>query len=113
MLRLQTYARVANDLDTQRRLRSVLDEVHTDGVSQTEVSQALANLEGRLVFSKETPSDIVNRAAIYRVSNLPSNFRELALRRASQMSLAEINAFARSYYDPTKFALVKVVPESD
>ena len=112
MLRLQTYTRVDNELDTERRLRSVLEEVHHHGVSDAEVRQALAYLKGRLVFSKETPDQIVNLAAINKVANLPANYRELALERASRMSLDEINRFARRYYDPTKFALIKVVPES-
>ncbi len=113
MLRLQTYTRVDNQLDTQTRLRSVLEEVHVHGVSKTEIEQALAYLRGRLVFSNETPDQIVNLAAINKVADLPSNFRELTLKRASQLSLIEINSFAHNYYDPIKFALVKVVPESD
>ncbi|MCY4129789.1 MAG: insulinase family protein [Gammaproteobacteria bacterium] len=112
MLRLQTYTRVDNATETERRLRSVLAAVHVDGVSKEEVETALAYLNGRLVFSKETPDQIVNRAAINKVANLPSNHRELTLARAAEMSLVEINTFIRRYYDPTKFALVKVVPES-
>ncbi len=112
MLSLQTYTRVDNESDTERRLRSVLEEVHDHGVSDAELKQALAYLKGRLVFDKETPDQIVNLAAINKVSNLPANFRELTLEHASRMSLHEINRFARRYYDPTKFALVKVVPDS-
>ena len=41
MLRLQTYTRVDNQLDTQTRLRSVLEEVHVHGVSKTEGRTAL------------------------------------------------------------------------
>ncbi len=112
MLRLQTYTRVDNSTETERRLRSVLENVYVDGVSKEEVESALAYLNGRLRFSKETPNQIVNRAAVNRVANLPSNHRELTLVRAAELSLVEINMFARRYYDPAKFALVKVVPES-
>ena len=112
MLSLQTYTRVDNESETERRLRSVLEEVHADGVSAEEVQSALAYLNGRLVFSKETPVQIVNRAAVNRVANLPPNFRELTLARAAEMSMDKINAFIRRYYDPSKFALVKIVPKS-
>ncbi|MCY4096214.1 MAG: insulinase family protein [Gammaproteobacteria bacterium] len=112
MLRLQTYTRVDNAVYTERRLRSVLAELHANGVTEDEVQSALAYLRGSLVFAKETPIQIVNRAALNKVAGRDSNFRELMLERASQLTLDEINSFARRYYDPTKFALVKVVPES-
>lgn len=112
MLRLQTYTRVDNALETEQRLRSVLEEVNANGVSIDEVQTALAFLNGRLVFAKETPSQIVNQAAVNKVAGLPSNHRELMLARAAEMSLDQINEFVRRFYDPIKFALVKVVPES-
>ena len=113
LLMLQTYTRVDNALETEQRLKSVLEELHANGVSKAEVERALAYLKGSLVFSKQTPSQIVNRVATNRLANLPSNFWEATIERASQMSLNEINSFVQSYYDPAKFALVKVVPESD
>ena len=111
MLRLQTYTRVDNAAETERRLIAVLEEVHTNGVTDDEIQVALAYLKGSLVFLKETPDQIVNRAAINKVASLEANFRELSLERASQLPLDEINSFASRFYDPAKFALVKVVPE--
>ena len=63
MLKLQTYTRVDNALDTEMRLVSVLDEVHSAGVTEDEVQRAIAYLRGSIVFAKETPEQIVNRAA--------------------------------------------------
>ena len=112
MLILQTYTRTENADDTERRLKEVLEEVFANGVTENEVARALAYLRGSLVFSKETPDQIVRQAASNLVVGLPANFREISIERASRMTLEEINAFARDFYDPQKFAIVKVVPES-
>lgn len=112
MLKLQTYTRSGNESETERRLRSVLEEVHVEGVFEDEVEKALDYLKGRLVFLEETPDQIVTRASINTVVNLPANWLELNLKNAEKMSLDKINEFAQRYYDPSKFALIKIVPES-
>ena len=111
MLILQTYTRAENAQAAERKLKDVLMEVYVDGVTDSEVQQALAYLKGRLVFARETPSQVVNQAAVNKVAGLPPNFREVTLERAAAMGLDEINSFIRSFYDPTKFALVKVIPK--
>lgn len=112
MLILQTYTRTENADDTERRLKEVLEEVFETGVTENEVAHALAYLRGSLVFSRQTPNQIVTPAATNLLVGLPVNFREISIERAAELTLDEINAFAQDFYDPSKFAIVKVVPKS-
>lgn len=111
MLLLNTYTRADNEGVAVEKLRSVLSEISKNGVTQDEVDAALAYLNGRLLFASETPLDIAVSWATYRVYGLPGNFQELMLEKASKLTLDEINSFISDFYNPDRFALVRVVPE--
>lgn len=112
MLILQTYTHTANLDETEARLKGVLEEVYESGITESEIESALAYLRGSLVFANETPNQIVTQVAANKVVGLPANFAEETIDQASRMNLQVINEFIRDFYDPSKFAIVKVIPKS-
>lgn len=109
MLLIRTYTQTENADAAIAKLKGVLAEVSAKGITQSEVDAAIAYLEGREVFLTETPQGIVNRWALNKLLGRPGDFQSRTLQRAAEFSLAEINEFAADFYDPDRFALVKVV----
>ena len=109
---LDTYTHVENSKVAEEKLRSVLVEIHKNGVTKNEVDKALAYLNGSRIFYRQTPSQIVNLWAANRMQKLPGNFQQLTLDQAAKLSLGQINEFIRDFYNPGKFAMVRVVPKS-
>ena len=109
MLLIRTYTQTENADAAIAKLKGVLAEVSAKGITQSEVDAAIAYLEGREVFLTETPQGIVNRWALNKLLGRPGDFQRRTLQRAAEFSLAEINEFAADFYDPDRFALVKVL----
>ena len=111
MLMIRTYTRLDNAEAMEQRLSDVLHTIHEKGINEEEVERALSFLRGRRIFAQQTPNGVVNEAAVNLLHGLPANFLDVAYDQAERLSLAEINDFARDFYNPDKFALVKVVPK--
>ena len=111
MLVLETFTRADKESVVEEKLRSALAEIHQNGITKDEVEAALAYLKGRQALANETPAHFADRWAMNRVYGRPGNVHELHLESASNLTLDEINAFIKDFYDPDRFALVKVVPE--
>ena len=112
MLLLETFTRADNAAVAEEKLRSVLVALHQYGITQDELDAAIAYYKSNQAFAYEAPSGIVNRWAMNRMYGLPVNAHELTLERISNLKLDEINTFVKDYYDPDKFAVVRVVPEA-
>ena len=108
MLLIRTYTQTANADAAIAKLKDVLTEVSAEGITQAEVDDAIAYMEGREIFLAETPQGIVNRWAGNKLLGRPGDFQTKTLQRAAQLSLDEINEFAADFYHPDHFALVKV-----
>ena len=110
MLLIRTYTHTNNANTAIAKLKNVLEEVCTSGITQAEVDAALANLVGREIFLNETPQSTVRRWSWNKLLGRPGDFHSKTIQRASQLSLEEINEFAADFFNPDYFALVKVVP---
>lgn len=110
MLLINTFTRTNNAEDAIAKLTSVLAEISGSGATQAEIDAALAFMEGREIFARQTPSSIVTRWARNKLLGLPGDFQTSVLQQAAELSLEEINQFAAEFYDPDHFALVQVVP---
>ena len=110
MLLLETFTRAGNAAVAEEKLRSVLVDLHQNGITQSELEATIARFRSNQALPYEAPSGIVNRLAMNRMYGLPVNAHELTLERISNLTLDEINTFVKEYYDPDKFALVRVVP---
>ena len=112
MLLFETFTRAGNAAVAEEKLRSVLVDLHRNGITQRELEATIARFRSNQAIPYEAPSGIVNRLAMNRMYGLPVNAHELTLERISNLTLDEINTFVKEYYDPDKFALVRVVPEA-
>jgi zinc protease len=102
-----TYSRSANAATTEAKLRGVLVRFH-DGITEEERADAIGYLRGRRAFNVQSPGQVLDRILWEQSRGLPAGFRDALVERAAALSLDEINAFVRSYYDPARFTLVRV-----
>ena len=109
MLLLSTFTRTTNESSAVSKMKTVLRELHRGGITEAERESALRFLVGREVFRQETPFQVVRTRAFSTIKGRAPEHRETVLKRACILTLDEINTFVKRYYDPDKFALVRVV----
>ena len=111
MLYLSTFTRAANEANVVKKLKVVLEEMRKDGITETERRNSLSFFMGRKPFRQETPSQVVSIRARNIIRGLEPDYWQGVLNRASKLTLEELNAFAKEFCDPKRFALIRVVPE--
>jgi zinc protease len=107
---LGTFTRTDNAARAEEKLRRVLAEFHAQGITEDERAAAAAHLEGRLAFARQSPEQILGTYLRERALGLPRGFFEQRAKRAAALSLGEVNAFIRRWYDPAAFTMLKAVP---
>jgi zinc protease len=103
---IHTYTRTANADTVEHRIRAVLEALHEEGITEEEHAAAVGYLRGRLAFQRQAPVQILERFLWERMRGLPPGYRDATVERAAALSLEEINAFARRFYDPAAFTLI-------
>jgi predicted Zn-dependent peptidase len=107
---LVTFTRAGNAEVAEGKLRRVLHLLHEEGITEEERQAAVSHLLGRRPFSRQEPVQILSRSLWERRHGLPAGFRDTLVDRAAEVSLEEINAFIRRFYDPGEFTMVRVAP---
>ncbi len=106
-----TFTRVANASAIEAKLRAVLDVFHAKGITADERAGAVSYLRGSRSFDRQSAGQILNRYLTERRLGLaPGTLDDLA-ERAASLTLDDVNAFIRDYYDPAKFILLRAVPK--
>jgi len=108
---LGTFTNAGNVDVVDAKLRDVLRTLWEHGITDEERVAALAYLRGSYPFSRQSPSQILSHALLTRHVGLPLDIGLQHMDQAEQLSLDEINAFIREFFDPERFAMVHVVPE--
>jgi zinc protease len=108
---LGTFTNVANVDVADAKLREVLRTLWERGITDEERLAALAYLRGSFPFSRQSPDQILGSALFLRHLDLPLDINEQHLAQAEALTLDEINAFIRDFFDPAHFAMIHVVPE--
>ncbi len=103
-----TYSRNENAVATEAKLREVLRVFHERGITEEERADAAGFLKGRRAFTVQSPGQVLDRMLWDRSRELSVGYRDALTERAASMSLAEINAFIRRFYDPTRFTMIRV-----
>jgi zinc protease len=106
-----TFTRTANAAATEAKLREVLRSFHEKGITEEERAEAAGHLRGRRALGRQSPGQALWRHLTERRLGLEDGFLDRVPDRASALGLDEVNAFIGRYFDPTRFTLVKVVPE--
>ena len=105
---IRTFTRTANADRTERIFRDTLATFHAKGITEEERGDAVGNLAGRRLFQRQTPRQILAERLTERRLAFPKGLFDHLPNHAASLSLAEINAFIKRFYDPTLFRLVRV-----
>jgi zinc protease len=103
-----TYSRNENAAATEAKLRGVLRAMHERGITEEERADAVGFLRGRRAFTVQAPGQVLDRILWDRSRDLAPGDRDRLVDRAAALPLEEINAFAKRFYDPARFTLIRV-----
>ncbi len=106
-----TFTRADNAGPIEAKLRGVMDVFHELGITEDERAGAISYLRGNRVFDRQSAGQILRRFLMERRLSLPAGFFDEQIERASTLSLEEINAFIRGFYDPSQFSMIRAVPK--
>lgn len=107
---LTTFTRTDNAEAAEAKLREVLASLHRDGMTEEERALAAGNVAGRRAFQRQSPRQILSVAMTERSNGLPYGFFDRQAERAAALTLDEVNAFVRRFYDPENFTMIRVRP---
>jgi len=100
--------RASNGPSVEVKLRKALSDLCAGGISEQERSDAVGYMKGQRLFSLQEPGKVLDGIIRDRSRGLPPDYRASLLARQKSLTLAEINAFIRRFYDPGAFTLVRV-----
>lgn len=106
-----TFTRVDNAEKIEAKLRGVMTVFHEKGITEEERVGAISYLRGNRVFDRQSADQILRRFLLERRYDLPPGFFDGQIERASTLSLDELNAFIREFYDPAQFSMIRAVPK--
>ncbi|HKQ61500.1 MAG TPA: insulinase family protein [Candidatus Polarisedimenticolaceae bacterium] len=108
---LISYSRTENAPALERKLREVLARFRSEGILESERLLAAGAIVGRRALDHQTPGSLLREALTERRYGLPYGFFETQAKRAAALTLDEVNAFIRSFYDPARFTLVTLIAQ--
>ena len=105
---LGTFTHTANADATEEKLREVLRVFYEEGITEEERIDTVGWLLGRRPFLRQSPDQVLGRWLRDRNLGLPPGFSDELIHRASQLDVEEINRFINSYFDPSRFSMIRV-----
>lgn len=109
---LYASTRTANAGRMEQKLRATLAQFHQHGITESELSEARSHLLKQRERNFREPFSRIESAGWEWERGLLPDSRKGLYDRIGKMTLAEVNAFIKSFYDPAQFALVRVGPPS-
>jgi zinc protease len=103
-----TYSRTENAAVAEKKLAEVLRVFHDQGITEEERVDAIGFLRGRLAFTVQSPGQVLDRILWDRSRGLDLGYRDALPDRCAALTLEEINAFIRKFYDPERFTWIRV-----
>jgi len=107
---LETFTRSENADVVEAKLRGVLEQFHARGITREERDAAVGFLRGRRGFARQSPQQRLDRALRELRLGLPDAFLDAVAESASRLAVEQINAFIADYFEPARFAMVRVEP---
>ena len=107
MYEIGTYTRTASADTVEQKIREVLATYRERGITEEERAAAVGYLQGRRAFQRQSPAQVLDRFLWERVRGLAPGYRNAAVDRAAALSLDEINALIRRFYDPAEFTMIR------
>jgi len=106
-----TFTRAENAKAIEAKLRGVMSAFQEKGITEEERASAVSYLRGNRAFDRQSADQILGRFLMERRFGLSPGYFDEQIERASTLSLDEINAFIREFYDPAQFSMVRAVPK--
>jgi len=106
---ISTFTRTANAAATDRKLRAVMKDFCARGITEEERAAAAGYLRGRRAFERQAPGQVLDEFLWEHWQKVPRGYRDQLAERAAAVSLAEVNAFIRRFYDPAQFTMIRLV----
>ena len=107
MYEIGTYTRTASADTVERKIREVLAAVRDRGITEQERAAAVRTMQGSRAFQRQSPAQVLDRFLWERVRGLAPGYRNAAVDRAAALSLDELNALIRRFYDPAVFTMIR------
>jgi predicted Zn-dependent peptidase len=105
-----TFTKTANAVFADDKLRTVIKEFFEHGITEQERASAAGYLLGRRAFDRQAPGQVLDEFLWEHWQGVPRGYRDQLAERAATVSLADVNAFIRRFYDPAQFTMIKVAP---
>jgi predicted Zn-dependent peptidase len=102
-----TFTRVDNAPSIEAKLRGVMTVFQANGITEDERATAVSYLRGNRAFDRQSAGQILRRFLLERRLSLVPGYLDEQIERASTLSLDEINAFIRDFYDPAQFTMLR------
>jgi predicted Zn-dependent peptidase len=104
-----TFTRTDNAAVAEGKLSQVLRTFHEGGITGGGAERRPWDTSGAAVPSPgKSPAQILERALFERRLGVPQGSLDALVERAEALSLEEVNAFIRRFYDPALFRRVEV-----
>ncbi len=103
---LWTFTRTDNAGPTRDKLVETVKRYHDEGMTEEERADAVQALEGRLLLGRQAPADVLSRYLSERALGLEPGALDAAVAAAGTLTLDEVNATVRTFFDPGAFTLV-------
>lgn len=108
-----SFTKTDNAAHAEGKMREVLRVFHEGGITQEERAETVSHFLGEAPFGRQTASQVLWRRLSERRDGLPDGFFDELPDRMAALSLEEVNAFIRKYYDPAQFVMGRVAPEAE
>lgn len=108
---LGTFTRTENAAKTEAKLRAVLSRFHEEGITEEERSAAAGNAVGSRAFARQSPGQTLQEHLWEGRLGLAHGFNDRLAEQASRLTLDEVNAFIRRFYDPAGFTMLTLSAE--
>jgi predicted Zn-dependent peptidase len=102
-----TFTRADNAAAVEAKLRAVMTVFQERGITEEERAGAMSYLRGNRAFDRQSAWQILRRAMMERRYGLAPGFLDEQIEKAGAMSLDDINAFIREFYDPSQFTMLR------
>ena len=106
-----TFTRADNAKAIEEKLRIAMTVFHEKGITEDERRTAVSYVRGNRAMDRQSAGQILGRFMTERRLGLAPGYLDEQIERASTLSLDEVNAFIREFYDPAQFSMLRAVPK--
>lgn len=103
-----TYTRTETTVDALRLVMDQIKGMSSGNVKQEELDFARNYLVGVYPIQTETPDEVASRVLMAAHYGLPADYNETYQSRISAVTLAQVNAMASKYFQPSSLEIVLV-----